>query len=568
MTRPTYLLQILISGFVKLRQIEKLNAHSTRSNSEETSRSVSSSSFTELNMETNDNLDEPSTSNGLQSNYSSDSYDYATITNVKTPQPLNIKGSSRKSNSFPNSCFTTHMVKNLEDLTEPESEDEEEILKPPPELYRAVTYINSDGFMNYFKNTVFPNSVGKTIGFDDDTIKSATSIPGVIFCDSFDTMGNILHYQVLPAAAIQWPAAITFEWAIREDRPTIIDRRTTFRYKWPTDTMINEIKRLHCVVIPRGYVPKRGENKESNIEWEVGFPKAEKYIDTKMSHAQMRSFLFILALHKTFVEPVTANHGLLIEHIRTHMYWECEANYPNWPENRLGRKLMMVLRHLYDRLGKGHMSDYFIRNKNVLENIPGKYLRPAQRLLHKVMESPVAYFLTALRNLRYMSGKFYPSIDFKKLYIILISDGVKTVNPLLYKMVENERQDAPRRKKTNSPKQEWMLRHHEFSRRKRQEEETVEEKENLTEPRKSVESIDIQVIIKLCFISRRSNLIVFISGFDMMTNEYRANKSKYYASAFFWPTFSLLGDPSYNTFLVFWDTPHSFIILRVSTYEY
>lgn len=158
---------------------------------------------------------------------------------------------------------------------------------------------------------------------------------------------------------------------------------------------------------------------------------------------------------------------------------------------------MVVLRHLYDRLGKGHMSDYFIRNKNVFENVPGKYLRPAQRLLHKVMESPVSYFLTTLRNLRYMSGKFYPTMDFKKLYTILVSEGVKTVNPLLYKMVENESQDVPRRRKTNSPKQEWMLRHLELNRRKKQEEETVEEKENLTENRKSVESIDLEVIVKL-----------------------------------------------------------------------
>lgn len=449
----------------------------------------------EANLILPDSWNEPSTSHGIQSNSSSDSYGYTTITNMKTPQPLNIKGTSRKSNSFPNSCFTTHMVKNLEELLEPDSDDEVE-LKPPPELYRPVTYINSEGFMNYFKNTVFPNSVGKAIGFDSDTIKSATSIPGIIFCDSYDNMGNILHYQVLPATAIQWPAAITFEWAIREDRPTIIDRRTTFRYKWPTDAMIHEIKRLHCVVVPRGYVPKRGENKESNIEWEIAFPKAEKYIDTKMSHAQMRSFLFIVALHKTFIEPVTANHGLLLEHIRTHMYWECEANYPNWPENRLGKKLMVVLRHLYDRLGRSHMSDYFIRNKNVFENVPGKYLRPAQKLLHKVMESPTTYFLTALRNLRYMSGKFYPALDFKKLYTILVSEGVRTVNPLLYKTMENERQDLPRRRKANSPSQEWMLRHHELNRRnrrKRQCDEIVEEKENLREDRKSVESIDLQV---------------------------------------------------------------------------
>lgn len=420
---------------------------------------------------------------------------------MNTPQPLiaTIQKRQRKSHSLPHNCFTVHMVKNLEDLQEPTSDDEEDAVERKRnakiDLFKPVTYVNSTAFMSYFANTVFPNGLGRALGFDDESVKAAKTIPGLIFCDSYDT-GSVMKRHVIPSVMIQWPAALAFEWAIRDDRPTIIDRRTTLRYKWPTDTMINEIRRLKCVVIPKGCVPKRGENKESSIEWEVAFPKAEKYIETRMSHAQMRCFLFIVALHKTFIEPKTAYHGLLIEHIRTHMYWECEANYPNWPENRLGKKLLRVLSHLYTHLGRVHMSDYFIRDKNVFENIPGKYLRAAQSTIHRVMEQPVMYFLVALRNLRYMSGKFYPSLDFKKLYTILITDGMKTVNPLLYTLVEHDREQNKRKTRNHDPKAEWRKRHQQEikkkfemeERKKRQEEENLE-----SERRVSVDSVDLQV---------------------------------------------------------------------------
>lgn len=449
----------------------------------------------------NGESDMPSTLDGLQSGNSSDSYDYTTITEMNTPQPINTSEARRlrKNHSLPHNCFTVHLVKNLEELQEPLSDDEDEVdqrkKKDKIDLFKPVTYINSKGFMAYFANTVFPSTLGKALGFDYESVKAGKTIPGLIFCDSYDS-GSVTKRHVIPSVVIQWPAALTFEWAIRDDRPTIIDRRTTLRYKWPTDTMINEIRRLQCVVVPKGCVPKRGENRDSSIEWEVAFPKAERFIETKMSHAQMRCFLFIIALHKTFIEPKTACHGLLIEHIRTHMYWECEANYPNWPENRLGKKLLRVLAHLYPRLGRAYMSDYFIRDKNVFANIPGKYLRPAQALIHRVMEQPVMYFLTALRNLRYMSGKFYPSLDFKKLYNILITDGMKTVNPLLYSLVESSGEEVTRKTRNHDPKAEWRKRQQQEIKRKFEMEERQKKRQEErleAERRVSVDSVDLQV---------------------------------------------------------------------------
>lgn len=94
-------------------------------------------------------------------------------------------------------------------------------------------------------------------------------------------------------------------------------------------------------------------HKLAGLEWEINFPKAERYLEARMSHAQMKCMLLLLTLHKTFIAPVTAQNGLLSEHIRTHMYWQCERDYRNWPEHRLGTKLLRVIKDLQHTLFLG-----------------------------------------------------------------------------------------------------------------------------------------------------------------------------------------------------------------------
>lgn len=159
-----------------------------------------------------------------------------------------------------------------------------------------------------------------------------------------------------------------------------------------------------------------------------------------MTHTQLRCLFFLLAIHKTYIEPATHQNGLLVEHIRCHMYWECERDYRDWPEHRLSLKLNQVIQNLNKKLSKGEMSDYFIKPKNVLENIPKKYLHFAQKVFHDVLQGPVVHFIKALRNLQCPSDRFpklsphyrdfYSSLDWKTLYNILIhTDVLEIVNP-------------------------------------------------------------------------------------------------------------------------------------------
>lgn len=53
-------------------------------------------------------------------------------------------------------------------------------------LYEKVTYLDANVFMSDFEKTLFPHSLGESLGFDETEISRAKSIPGKIFCNMID----------------------------------------------------------------------------------------------------------------------------------------------------------------------------------------------------------------------------------------------------------------------------------------------------------------------------------------------------------------------------------------------
>ncbi|KAH1004974.1 hypothetical protein HUJ05_005733 [Dendroctonus ponderosae] len=350
--------------------------------------------------------------------------DYSRITELRTPKVIEIDQAIERRDTLPETCFTHRKIKCIP-VDSLEEDDEQQRLEflanlNEADLIKDVIYINSSGVMKYFQNTLFPISLGKTLGFSEEAIFMAKAIPGRIFCDEIDIETNVKKaFEVIPAVGIPFPDDQTIEFVYREDRPTIVDRRTGVKYRWPTTGtggMIEEIRNMSAVLVPKGYAKKKGVNRDASLEWEVNFPKAERYLEARMSHAQMKCMLLLLTLHKTFIAPVTAQNGLLPEHIRTHMYWQCERDYRNWPEHRLGTKLLRVIKDLQHTLFLGSLPHFFIKDRDLFENIPKQYLNYAQKVLLQILNNPVPYFVKALGNLRYTSGKFYPPLDLQELY--------------------------------------------------------------------------------------------------------------------------------------------------------
>lgn len=338
-------------------------------------------------------------------------YGYNTITEVNTPKPFldtSQPTTSQQSDLYgingrdtlPDTCFVLRKVENAE---------------VGKALQMDVHYVSSVGFMEYFQNILFKNFIAEQISISEKEMEKAKAMPGKIFYKD---------QEIIPAVAIGFPQqAISFKY--REERPTITRPNVNVVYRWPNDKMVEDIMKMTSVLVPRGCYEKRGNNiSVSEVEWEIQFPKAEKYLETHMSNAQLRCYFFMLAIHKTFIEPKSKQHGLLPEHILHHIFWEVESNCVTWPEHRLGTKIISVINNLIEKLSVRKLPDFFIKDRNLFENVRSHYLLLAQNILCRVVEAPLMHFIIALRNLRYTRENFYPVLDFKDLYNILVYNSI------------------------------------------------------------------------------------------------------------------------------------------------
>lgn len=155
------------------------------------------------------------------------------------------------------------------------------------------------------------------------------------------------------------------------------------------------------------------------MEWEIQFPLAERYLEATLTPEQIKCYLVLLTVFKEYVEPYTKGFGVLPEHIMNLIFWEAEKNYEGWPEHRLGLKLIRLIKKFSKHLSQREFYDYFIRKKNNFKYIRREYLEYANRKFHEITQSPVILIIKALRNIRYLSGTFYPPLNYKELLNIL-----------------------------------------------------------------------------------------------------------------------------------------------------
>lgn len=480
-------------------------------------KTSSTSSVISSSDEPEKDTDEKSETNDSSSDY----YDYSRINDLRTPKSLDISTTLNplppRLSDIPYNCITGVRVKNVLPSDSEESDDEisdedveedfdthirkqrllemkkKEEEKEEYKLYKVLYYINSEEFMKFFQNQVFPTYLGDKLTFREDDIKNAKTLPGVIFCNHYVDKASSTYYEIMPAVSIK-SSHLPAQWIVKI-RPEKIDSKMQI-YQWPTASMVQEAVQYESLTVPAGYIQKRGENKEKCLEWELEFPHVEKYLGSKMTHAQMKAYLFLVVLFKTYIEPKTEKKGLLIDHLRTLIYLECEKNYRDWPDHRLGHRLLMVLNNLKCYLGLRCLPDYFVPNKNLFANIPGNVLITCQKQIHDIIESPTMHFLTALRNLNYKNpDSFYPYPDYKKLYRILTDRTVISVNIGLQKSIEDEESRTMRRHQYNSHQRWKYEKLKQFRKRKM---ETVKKGPSVETKRKdSTDSIDLEVSLRV-----------------------------------------------------------------------
>lgn len=358
--------------------------------------------------------------------HSSDSdYGYTTITEFATPRPLDqhrLGHVPSNTAQIPMECFFKLDVPVYE-------EDDGITSKGRKKLFETRHYLNSTVYMRSFAD-IFQEKLATPLGFASG-LESATLQGTRIYCDivqnGHDSKPVKIRNEIIPALfSTAWPQKEAFKWKSRK-RNRVHDSRPNVAYTWPNQSMLEQVLRLGCHLLPLGYTPTRKSNNERHLEWQLAFPKAERYLETTLTHPQVRCLLFCLALYKSYLEPRDVQLGLSFMHIRTLLFWQCEKKYAEWPEDRPGETLKKFLKIIYEKLQLEELEDYFIPERNLFESIPNTYLYRDQKKLKHIREKLVMHVLLAVRNLRYVGSSFYPTLDCKKLYHIITTDNLETL---------------------------------------------------------------------------------------------------------------------------------------------
>ncbi|XP_023031010.1 uncharacterized protein LOC6641339 [Drosophila willistoni] len=266
------------------------------------------------------------------------------------------------------------------------------------------SYLSSTQFMNYF-GELFRQHLAKDLHIPAAHLASGSYRGCTLMLD---------QEMMVPAIHVPhgWPDC-AFEFN-RRTRPVLTNLHTGEKFQWPTEQMRQRIKSFGFHVIPEGHSPKHRRNPFRELEWRIVFPQAEIYLERQLNQMQLKVFLLMKLLVRTFVGEQYTAMGSLMEQLRAHLFWHCESNTNEWPEEFLGEQLVRFVRTFADCLARKELRDYFIKERNLLEHVPEDALMQLHTIMAGIAEHPLLHMVEALKHLQHHKN-FYPPLDYNRL---------------------------------------------------------------------------------------------------------------------------------------------------------
>lgn len=362
-------------------------------------------------------------SSGSSAYYTDSEYDYAYIRRLNTHHPLNeLTMANDKTNVdskiLPSTCITNYgefLIKyDIRDVAEDYSDNEESDHEQHSSFvdrlhYKDVYYLNSKEFLCYFADLLRQR---KMIDLLNINLDEATYRGSSIFTTNFEIVPAI-H---VAHNAKNWPqCAYNFK---ERKRNISTNDLTDQRFQWPTVDMIKKIETFGYHVIPLAYASKVKKNPFRELEWKIVFPKAERYLESNLSNSQIKVFILVKVLLKTFLEPSTESASInpVVDYIRNFLFWECERSFNSWPEEFLGEILKRFLTRFLSCIAAKVLPDFFIVQRNLFERIPDSFLNNIRNVINSIIANPTMHLLLAYRNLAPTEEEFLPKINYQKIY--------------------------------------------------------------------------------------------------------------------------------------------------------
>lgn len=468
------------SGFVRLRFCDHVRINnpdiveevmsSDRNDSTENSNSSTSQTTSSLLYMGEDVkvIKDRGIYNSSQGSTSSD-YDYTYLASFNEHRPLMMSsnyaggGNATDPSILPEECITEIkrwiIVSTMDTSMQPSDNLEDKFQY----MEQRGQYLNSKMFMNYFKR-IFRDRISENLEIGTDQLMNATWKGASIYCPVLGSRGGSIvnHHEIIPAIACPWPEE-AIDWF---QRKRVLAAVPNAPQTWMTEEMINRIFDLNCHVIPIGYVSKKTQksnNMSRSLEWKVIFPDAERYLESRLTDCQLKVFILAKILYKTYFETLNipmsskaanatstsvslpdltaataAEDGrshfnfITDDHLRAHLFTQCELNTIKWSEFNLGGNLMEFLRTFLQRVQTKNLPDFFLPKRNLFENVPENVITRLHENIFRILENPVMYVMRALKNVKFVKN-FYPKLNMARLYTILtIDEPLALVNPSLY----------------------------------------------------------------------------------------------------------------------------------------
>ncbi|XP_002023323.2 uncharacterized protein LOC6598265 [Drosophila persimilis] len=266
------------------------------------------------------------------------------------------------------------------------------------------SYLSSDQFMKYFGD-LLRQQLSRELQIPPSLLASGSYRGCSVYTD---------REELVPAIHVPnaWPDC-AFEFNLRA-RPRLTNLHTDEKFQWPTEQMRNRIRSFGFHVVPVGYAPKHSRNPFRELEWRIVFPQAEQFLERQLTAMQLKVFLLMKVLVRTFVSDKCQAMGSLVEQLRAHLFWQCERHSNDWPEEFLGERLLRFVRSFDECLARKHLSDYFIERRNLFEHVPEDALMELRSIMAGIAEQPLLHLMQALRNIEH-APDFYPKMDYKRL---------------------------------------------------------------------------------------------------------------------------------------------------------
>lgn len=509
--RPSYRLEFdkqykKRSGYVRLRfcepvKITKSDAvddvllSSDRNDSTETSNSTTTSQTMSSLISMSDDVrvinDRGIYHPPSQGSTSTSDYDYTYMAQFNEHRPLMASINSgyvnrsqnsakitdpRMASTIPDECITeirrmitvSTAVGNESEYESPgrtaEEDDDENLEYKFQYMEQRGQYLNSKMFMSHFRR-IFHDHISENLEIGAEQLMNATWKGASIYCPVERNAVSRNYYEIIPAIACPWPSE-AIDWF---NRKRVLAAAPNAAKPWMTEEMINRIFELSCHAIPIGYVSKKTQKSSHqfnhSLEWKITFPDAERYLESRLTDAQLKVYILAKILYKTFIEPMnipmtsssrSTNTTMSLpdlttaiklesaaaptrqfnfitdEHLRAHLFTQCELNTIKWSEFNLGGNLMEFLRTFLHRVQTKNLPDFFLPKRNLFEHVPENVITRLHESIFRIVENPSMFVMKALQNVRFVR-KFYPKINIKRLYTILtIAEPMTLVNPSLY----------------------------------------------------------------------------------------------------------------------------------------